>query len=212
MTARCDIRSMKKLINTVCIAALAALPGIAQEHAPLNELAFQLGGIASLTRTDSPRLSLGAGLALETNYARRVAEFRNYAIYGEVHFLASPLRNVTSDVAAATRDVASLYVTPGVRLKFAPLAAISPYLAVGGGLAWYEQSTAELSGQANTAPRELLRGAVDFGAGADFRVRRWLALRAEIRDFYTGAPAYNIASSGGQHNIVAGAAFTIRWH
>jgi len=44
-------------------------------------------------------------------------------------------------------------------------------------------------------------------------VWRFVALRGEARDFYTGAPNYNVASvSGRQHNIVAMGALVLRWH
>jgi len=40
-----------------------------------------------------------------------------------------------------------------------------------------------------------------------------VALRGEARDFYTGAPNYNVASvSGRPHNIVATGALVLRWH
>jgi opacity protein-like surface antigen len=188
------------------------LPAIAQEHAPKNEAAFQLGGFASISRSRPAGLRLGPGVALQANYGRRIFERRLLAIYGELHFLASPLREITSNISTATHDVASLYITPGVRVKFAPLGAFSPYAVAGGGVAWYEQSNQQLNGAPNAAPREAVRGALNFGGGADLRIWRWLALRAEIRDFYTGSPAYNIAGiRGAQHNVVAGAAFVLRW-
>ncbi len=60
--------------------------------------------------------------------------------------------------------------------------------------------------------RELHRGALDSGAGRDVKFWRWIGLRGEIRDFYTGSPAYNIpAINGGQHNIVAGGGFVLKW-
>ena len=191
---------------------LLPVAALAQEHTPKNELAFQLGGFTSTNRGGTSSLRLGSGMALQSNFARRIVERRSYAIYGEVHFLASPQRVVSSSDGTATRDIATLYLTPGVRVKFAPHSRVSPYLASGAGLAWYEQSRTHLNVAPNAAPRELLRGAVGFGGGVDVGVLRWLALRAEIRDFYTGAPAYNVASvSGGQHNVVVGAAFVIRW-
>src|SRR5580692_13011209 len=94
--------------------------------------------------------------------------------------------------------------TPGLRLKAFPKSRISPYLAIGGGYADYEQSTTEINGHPNPASRELARGVFDFGAGVDVRVWRWVALRGEARDFYSGSPDYNVASlSGGQHNVFA---------
>jgi hypothetical protein len=54
---------------------------------------------------------------------------------------------------------------------------------------------------------------VDFGAGIEVHVWRFIALRGEARDFYTGSPAYNIATvSGGQHNVVATGALVLGWH
>ena len=41
---------------------------------------------------------------------------------------------------------------------------------------------------------------------------RWIGLRGEIRDFYSGTPAYNISGTGAeQHNIVAGGGFVLKW-
>ena len=67
-----------------------------------------------------------------------------------------------------------------------------------------------------TGPREALDA-----AGADTsilslkpgNVRAWkfIGLRAEIRDFYTGSPAYNSAIRGGQHNVVAGGGIVLKF-
>ena len=46
------------------------------------------------------------------------------------------------------------------------------------------------------------RGVLDFGVGADYRVWRFLSLRAEIRDFVSGNPALGVPLGGSlQHNI-----------
>src|SRR5713101_6975874 len=159
-------------IHSIILSLLVSLPATAVLHgaeetaAPKNELAFGLGGLPSISRsTTQDRLDLGPGIGLQVNYGRRILNGRKTALYGEVHFLASPLRDVTSNLGLATRDAASLYITPGVRLKFFPTSTISPYVAVGGGYAAYEQSTTQLGGQPNRAPRELARGVFDFGAG-----------------------------------------------
>jgi hypothetical protein len=197
--------------------ALFMLPAawcLAQENvAHKNELAFGLGGIPALSRSDSPRLDSESGVAFEVNYGRRFLDSRKVALYGEINFLASPLRDVSSSVSTVTHDFASLYITPGIRVKFRPNSRVSPYAVVGGGYADYEQSLTRIDGRPNQAPRELARGVFDFGAGIDIHVWRFVALRGEARDFYTGAPNYNVASvSGGQHNVVATGAFVLRWH
>ena len=104
------------------------------------------------------------------------------------------MRDVSGAVGTATHDFASLYVTPGIRVKVRPSSRISPYAAVGGGYADYEQSVKQIDGQPNQAPRELARGVFDFGAGVDVQVWRFVALRGEARDFYAGAPNYNVTS------------------
>jgi hypothetical protein len=191
----------------------AALCFAQKEGAHTNELSFGLGGIPALTQSDSPSLSAGSGVAFQVNYGRRFLNDDRVALYGEINFVASPLRDVSSSVSAATHDFASLYVTPGIRLKFRQASRLSPYVAAGGGYADYEQSLTRIDGRPNQASRELAHGVFDFGAGVDVRVWRFVALRGEARDFYTGSPNYNIQSiSGGQHNIVATGAFVLRWY
>jgi opacity protein-like surface antigen len=206
-------------IHSIAIQAGLLLPAAVafcggQELAPKNELGFTLGGIPSLSRSTSQQsLFLGADTAFGVNYARRFVSGNKVALYGEVNLLASPLRDVSSNINSVTKNFASLYVTPGVRLKFFPTSAISPYAVVGGGYGDYEQSTTLRDGQLNPVSRQLARGVFDFGAGADVHVWRWVALRGEARDFYTGAPAYNLASiSGGQHNVAISGGFVLRWH
>jgi opacity protein-like surface antigen len=201
-------------IHAVLLLPLAAVLCVGQEVAPTNELGFTLGGIPSLSRSTSQQsLDLGAGTAFGVNYGRRIVSGNKVALYGELDLLASPLRDVSSNISSATKNFASLYVTPGIRLKFFPTSTISPYVAVGGGYADYEQSTTRLDGQSNPVSRQLARGVFDFGAGVDVHVWRWVALRGEARDFYTGSPAYNLASiSGGQHNVAISGGFVLRWH
>ena len=200
--------------HAILLLSIAVVLCNGQELAPKNELGFTLGGIPSLSRsTPQARLEAGAGTAFGVNYGRRLVSAKKIALYGELNFLASPLRNVSSNDDSATKNFASLYITPGVRLKFFPRSAISPYAVVGGGYADYEQSTTLLNGQPNPASRQLGRGVFDFGAGVDVHVWRWVALRGDARDFYTGAPAYNLAGiSGGQHNVAISGGFVVRWH
>jgi hypothetical protein len=178
----------------------------AQDVAPKHEVGLTLGRLASTSRSSaSTQLDLGSGTALQANYGYRFFGGRTVALYGEVHFLANPLREVRSQNQALTRDVATIFLTPGLRVKLLPRRQIAPYFALGGGWAVYEQSTTSLDGRPNTAPRSVNRGAVDYGGGVDFRLWRFVGLRAEIRDFYAGSPAYNTtAIRGRQHNVVVG--------
>jgi len=204
---------MKAKLTLLLFAALAAVCFAQEDSAHKNELALGLGGLPGLSRSDTPRVDIGSGVAFQVNYGRRFFKSRKVALYGEINALANPLRDVSSSIPTATHDVASLYITPGIRVKFLPTSRISPFLVVGGGYADYEQSTTRIDGQPNSVSRELARGVFDFGAGVEVHVWRFLALRGEARDFYSGSPAYNIATiSGGQHNVVATGALVLGWH
>lgn len=144
-------------------------------------------------------------------YGRRVARAADAALFFDVGVVSVPLRDIETTIGAATRDFAALYVTPALRLKLLPSSRVSPWLTGGGGYALYEQSLQRRDGQPNSAPRLIHRGQAMFGGGVDVKVLRWVALRGEFRDFYTGSPAFNIPQSGGQHNIVVGGGFVLRF-
>ncbi len=172
------------------------------------------GHLLTVTRSaQSFELRLDSGTALQANYSYLLVERSNYALYGEVRFPANPQRKVSSRDWTLTRHVPKIFVTPGLRLKLFPRKPVAPYFAVGAGYAAFEQSTATPAARPNTASRELSHGAFDFGGGVDVRFWRFIGLRAEVRDFYSGSPAYNSAAfSGGQHNLVAGGGFVLRFH
>ena len=177
-----------------------------------HEIGLTLGGLLPQDRGINPNaIRLGAGTALQANYGRRLINGR-VELSGEVHFLANPQRLVGSTNPGSTRDVATIYVTPGIRVKFASKRPFSPYLAAGGGVALYEQSRLQLDGRPNPAPRDITRGVFDFGGGVDVSLWRWIGLRGEIRDFYSGTPAYNLPDLGArQHNLVGGGGFVLKW-
>jgi hypothetical protein len=191
------------------IMFLVSQTAFGQKH----EIGLTLGGVLPQDRGTAPNaVRLGGGTALQGNYGYRFFEGRAAAIYGELHFLANPLRDIGSGNPAASRDVATLFVTPGIRVKFASARSLSPYVAVGGGYALFEQSLLTLGGAPNPASRNVHRGVFDFGGGVDTKLWRWIGLRAEIRDFYSGSPAYNLAGlGGGQHNVVVGGGFVLKW-
>lgn len=198
-------RPIIRLIVWLAAALLGnSLALLAQQH----EFGFTLGRLAS---QELPQLKWGGGAALQLQYGRRLAGGAGVALFGDVTMLASPLREVSSNNPRATRDVASLYVTPGLRVKVAPQSKVVPFVAFGGGWAWYEQSTERLDGRPNEAPRNAHRLALMWGGGVDVRVRRWLAARVEARDFYTGSPAFNIPVSGRRHNVAVTGGVVLRW-
>jgi hypothetical protein len=177
-------------------------------HGQNQEVTFSLGGIPGQTRNSqgsAGTAQISADRSFGINYGHRLLDAKIAAFYGEIEFVAIPNRGVTSATAIVPQDFASLYLTPGLRLKFFPHSRLSPWGAIGGGYALYQQS-AKLSNGQNETDKFLNRGTFDYGGGLDFRLFRFIGLRAEVRDFLSGNPDLNVAlNSSTQHNVVASA-------
>jgi opacity protein-like surface antigen len=202
------------MTSRICVLAAAAVlfaakPGYGQKQ----ELGLTLGSLLSQSRSlAGGSVDSGSGMALQANYGLRLIGGGKAVLYFETHFLASPQRKVTSAVAAASTDYASLYIAPGARIKFAPNARISPWAAIGGGYSQYENSELNAGGRPNAAPRREHHGTFAFGGGVDIKALRWLSLRGEIRDFYGTGPNYGAQGSPSkQHNVVVGGGFVLRF-
>jgi hypothetical protein len=174
---------------------------------------LSLGGVFSQSR--SFHLASAAQISgdddLEANYRHRFLHANVAALYVEIEFVALPNRSVTTAMAIVPKNYASLFVGPGVHLKFAPAARISPWVAIGGGYALYQQSAQFSNGQ-STTNKFLNRGVFDFGGGVDYRLFRFLGLRAEVRDLVSGNPNLNVAlSSSTQHNVISSGEITVRF-
>ena len=178
-----------------------------------QDLTFSLGGIPGQTRTfqGSGTAQISADRSFGINYGHRFLDAKIAALYGEIEFVAIPNRSVTSATAIVPQSYASLYLAPGLRLKFFPSSRLSPWGAVGGGYALYEQS-AKLSNGQNDTDKFLNRGVFDYGGGLDFRLFRFIGLRAEVRDFLSGNPDLNAKlNSSAQHNVVASGGLILRF-
>ena len=118
--------------------------------------------------------------------------------------ITAPLGNTT-----ITLDTSALFITPALRLKFVPVAPISPWLSVGGGWARFSQ---DLGPTTN-------KGAIEYGGGLDFKTGLpILGFRAEVRDFVTGDPNFGFANivtgdNGGlrRHNLLVGGGIVLRF-
>jgi hypothetical protein len=187
---------------------LCAHPVLAQKQ----EVTLSLGGVFSQSRSfqATGTAQISSDFDLEANYGYRFVHANIAALYGEIEFVALPNRGVTTATAIVPRNYASLYVAPGLHLKFAPAARISPWVETGGGYALYQQS-AQLSNGQNTTNKLLNRGVFDFG-GVDYTLFRFLGLRAEVRDLVSGNPNLNVAlSSSTQHTLISSGGIIVRF-
>ena len=214
---------MKSLVGVLIALALCSLSALAQEKPERNEVGLVIGG----TVTPSQTLSLGANLigpsgialpnrdiafdsslTLGAEYDRRLALKERVAVYGGVDFLASPndvkLSQQTQNVPG---QYAFIFLTPHVRVKFRPSGAFSPWLSFGGGYARFLERAPLATGSFRPGTNT---GTFVFGGGVDTRtvlhvLKIPIGFRVEVRDFYSGAPNYNLRVTG---NLQSNLAFT----
>lgn len=182
------------------IIVLLAVFG-ATAHAQSNEFAAEASGLLNVSPYDP-----GAGVGFQLNYAHRFFHVPLVSVYGEIPFVAG-FDNTQYDVFQLSREsFNSYYVTPGVKVKFAPGFIISPYLAAGLGWAHFSST------QNNSSDTKF---AADWGGGLDFKVFPFVSLRLEARDFYTGVPTLGVGLPvplpGNQNNIVVSGGFVARF-
>ncbi len=180
-----------------------------------NEVGLLLGGITSPDRSIVPgpgSIDASTGIAYQATYARLLKQTERVGIYFEVPFVASPLQDVSSANPAVPLNYASLFITPGVKFKFRPEQKVSPFFAVGGGYARFDESEDLVSGVPNPGARGTNTGVFQFGGGFDVKVFSRLSLRGEVRDFYSGRPQFNVATeSDRQHNVVFSGGFVVHF-
>src|ERR1700756_3024002 len=179
-----------------------------------QELTFSLGGVPGQTRSfqgSAGAAQISADRSFGINYGHRFLGTKIAALYGELEFVAIPNRALTAASATVPQNYASLYLTPGVRLKFLPGSRLSPWAAIGGGYGLYQQS-AQLSNGQNTTNKFLNRGVFEYGGGLDYQLFRFVGLRGAVRDLFFGNPNLNLAlSTGTQHNVVASGGIILRF-
>ena len=195
--------------QNMVVVVLLAVSVSARAQTGKNELALLLGA----TRT--PRVEIagagssigvGTGITFQVTYARQLHQTEALTWYVEFPALAIPLQDLSSTIGATPLNYDSFFVAPSLRLRFGSKASVSPWVSAGGGYALFDESAQRRDGSHNVT-RGTSTGTLQFGGGVDvhtpIRVLVPIGLRVEIRDFYSGKPAYNLNTGGGlQHNVV----------
>jgi hypothetical protein len=202
-----------RVVGTL-LCFLLSLGAAAQESK--NEIGFTMGAELIPDRTaNGDAVRIGNSIIFGANYARRLTGERT-RLYLEFPFTAAPSHAVRTGDANFTPNLATLYVVPSLRVKFASDRAVSPWVSGGFGYGLYEGNRF-LADQNPNPHRRNSSGTAQFGVGADvktgLKVLFPLSLRGEVRDFYTVAnPQYGGAVDGdGQHNVVVSGGFVIHF-
>lgn len=209
--------------NVRLLMACAALFFIVNAaFAQKNEIGLMLGATITPDRDVRPQVStgqpptttarIGTGLTYGLSYARRVVDARVASLHAEVVFFAVPSNDVKSALSFVPRNFASLFVTPGLKLKFLPQSPVTPYVAAGGGFARFAESDFLGNNAPNTGRRGTNRGAFNYGGGLEFKVFPFVSLRGEVRHFITGNPQFNaVFVSDKQHSVISSVGLVLRF-
>ena len=150
---------------------------------------------------------------IEGNVGFQMRSVPFLALYLEVPVAGTLDSTVPASALTSAGTYSSIFVTPGVRLKLAPGAPISPYIATGGGLAHFNRSASQTPAGASSSVN---KGVWDIGGGLDMKIAPFFSLRFEVRDFYSGSPELRLSQVTGtfdqrQHNIVGTAGLVVRF-
>ena len=186
---------MKRIAQVYCFLLLAGGWSLAQK----NEVSFSIGPTFSTDeklRVDTGlpgcqiqgctgvfTFSGSTSVAFGFNYARRLGITGPVAVYVELPVLFQPSHDL--NISTTNRSFGlfvgpgktqAFFFTPSARIQFLPKKRLSPWITAGYGVAHLSQ---DFSSSKHT------KGAVQFGGGIDVRVLPHVALRGEVRDFWT---------------------------
>jgi hypothetical protein len=193
--------SQHRCFRMGCILLCLAFLSVGAQ-AQKNDIGLTFGGYFT---ADNP-LSAGTAFAIEGSYARQI-----FAVPALQLSLEIPVTGSFDSFAPSSfipligGSYNALFITPGGRARLVPSFFISPYFAVGAGLARFNRN---LSGGGTSANNT---GAVDFGGGLDLKILPHISLRAEIRDYYSGSPGLNPLLLQRQNNLVVTGGIGVRF-
>jgi hypothetical protein len=206
---------MKRFFILVAIACLATA-AVAQKA----DIAFTVGGsfvsdtqsiivFTPVTTGIGPNLQTDHHIFFEGTLGYRMLDAKVTSLTLELPVAGMSGQKLTLAIAPSqvVDHLSSVFVTPSLRFKVLPSAAISPWASIGGGWGHYALDSGNTSN----------KGALQFGGGLDFKTGLpLLGFRAEIRDFITPDPDLNVvqlAKKGGLHhnNVLAGGGIVLRF-
>jgi hypothetical protein len=208
---------LKRIASAFVLLALFASQCVKHAEArELNEIGLLLGARVAADPGVTPKLQIGKSLAFQATFAHAIVQTEGVALALEIPFVALPSQDVHSVAPTAPRNFASIFVTPGIRLKINLNRDIAAWGSIGGGYARFAESTTLVTGTANPFATGTNKGALQFGGGVDlrspFRLLLPVSFRGEIRDFYSGQPLLNAISSGsGQHNVLISGGLVLKF-
>jgi hypothetical protein len=209
---RCSILLCLFLVASEALAQKADVAFVAGGAFASDGKVFN--GIVCITAPcpDTSTVQTGNHVFFAGAVAYRLANFKLASLHVELPLAGVPSSSVTIGFSPAlVEKFSSVFITPSLRVKLTPNAAISPFASVGGGWARYNNGA-----DTHTKP------ALQVGGGLDIKTPLpYLGFRAEARDFITGQPDFGLvfATTTGagssvqerRHNLLAGGGVVLKF-
>jgi hypothetical protein len=202
------------------LMALVVLAGFAAAQdeegiPPKNEVSGMLG--RSFIRDphvpsfDSDVL-LSNGISFEAGFGHRFRENEIYSITAELPALFLPHEKVYFVDNLTPDSYKSFFITPSIRANLLPRTYLSPWGSFGVGIGHFSSSSnLEFEGGPNPGKTGSTGAVIQFGAGLDVRITHRLAIRTEVRDYWSGVPQLNVdTEKSRQNNLFVGSG--VIWH
>ena len=200
-----------RLLGVLILVTVSSSTSFGQQH----EAAFLSGGLKTGEHEFIlPRpgfVKTGTGLTYQLNYSMRFFDGKVAALYFELPLVVTPSTKLKPSNVILPRSYSALFFTPGIKLKLVPGLKWSPYGFMGVGVSRLNTSDTDQDGQPVSSDGRV-RAAYDFGGGIDVKVFSHLSLRGEVRDFYSGAPQFDVnLLKDRQHNFLISAGVVVRF-
>ena len=167
---------------------------------------------ATTASNEGAVLQFDRALTYQATFGWRFWEGDRVALSVEVPFLALPAFAIATPDGSLPKEYASLYLTPGVRVTLPIRGPVSVFGAMGAGYARYSESRLRRDSTSNPSQQDTNAGAVQVGGAVNVRGWSWLGFRGEVRDVYTGARRFSIATPhGAVHNFVTSGGLELRF-
>src|SRR5262249_23408197 len=203
------------MAKKIVVVLLFSLSFATHAFAQSNELGIVIGSTFSpdnsstsrtfvfcpVTNSNCGDIRSHSGLTLEGVFAHRIFNAHIAGVYLEFPVAGTTDRNVT--IGNIVQDFSSVFFTPSLKFKL-NVPGISPFVSVGGGFAYFSPSSPPGAPNRSSSTE----GAFQAGGGLDLGTPiPHLALRGEVREFFTGKPDFTPS----RHNLLVGGGLVLRF-
>jgi hypothetical protein len=194
---------MKAILVRLLGLALLPAGGWAQGAVQNMDIYFLFGATTVKLQTvpgTGITLSQSTAISSMVGYGYQVARTKAGGLWVEVAPGTSAFPHQRTNATPDTVELSTLIQALGLRFMVPVHPRISVYGATGGGIGFFNYPVQGTGPSPAVQVNSISHGVLDFGGGADWRLRRWVSIRAEVRDYVTGRGLSGVA---GPNHVLA---------